>query len=498
MRRTSLESLFLRAWDLELASGRWFWCLVGLLLLFHSSIVTPFVASSQRREAASQELRRLEGVKAELEILEPRVALPAEIAQEVMGPALDQLIGDVGHGLLRVRATQRSLRELIASQRSRDQAPTTAAEEDASVDPSGNDEPAEEKPEEDDLAGIDPFPVENIDRILAIAEAETRDEMLAALTPLVEEKVVHPLYSDLEQLWLSSAVPRVEATLDGIAGRIPELRGQFTDAAAAWEDLANALVAQRRAVRDLVWEPPEREDWWVSASTSDAFIPRLDIAVEEQLRRPLALDQFEVTAARLESDFRSARIKVDQRFEELRLEVESGGLPEIVSRLGMARLARSFPGVLGVSLALLVLWGTRRRRGLGVILHLLIRQGHGHVLLEWFCRRCQWGLSETSADRGLFAVWRTNCLRIFMLAAVGFAWIGFSAAQLWDIEPPEYLLALTVIGAAALLVALVYDFTVARQLHVLLINTVPDFPDDSEIIDIDESSEPINGHTLKR
>ena len=204
-----------------------------------------------------------------------------------MLPALDRLVEDLTGDLARLAATHRSLAELVAAQAA------------------GTTSPREQGGEVDEPAGAEPFQVENIDRIIAIGEASTRNELLAALAPLAEEHIIHPRFTALQELWTSSVMPRVEADLDAVAGRVPELRSRFNagageDGDALWRTLAEALAAERRAVRDLAWEPPERPDWWASGDATEGQLVAftLEEAVAEQLRRPLALDQLRVTAER--------------------------------------------------------------------------------------------------------------------------------------------------------------------------------------------------------
>lgn len=469
MSNSALEALLARARDQELASWRWLWVVVAVLAAIHISVVAPFVESSRRRAAAAAALERVEGVAADLAELEVHVGSQGDVVREVMLPALDRLPGEVTGDLRRLEATYRSCAELVAS------GGRGKAER-------GGSAPAAAGTGEGDA---EPFQLTNVDRILTIGEAETREELLAALAPLVEERIEQPRFSDLERLWSSSAVPRIEASLDGVAARVPELRGRFgkaveeapADAGAAWQALGEALAAERRTVRDLAWEPPERRDWWALAepAAGDKVATRLDPAVEEQLRRPLALDQLEVTATRTESAYRDVVRAVDDERGRLERGARSATLSGVAGRAGESA-TRAFPLVLGAVLAALMVAAARRRREIGLLVHLIGRRESAPGVVDWYYQRSRWTLALDPSPRREKVARRSGVWRIVAATLAGLAWIALAAFQLRPVEPPERLLATATAGGLALLAAAAYDFSAARALHRMLDQPPPPPP----------------------
>ncbi len=435
---SALESLFLRARDLDLAAARWCAVAVAGLAVFHVAVLTPFVDSADRRAAASSDLDRVTQAEAGLADLASELERPPAVVDEVMLGALDVLASDLDGDLARLAATHRSLRDFVASQRSGQPAA-----------PAG--EPYE----------AEPFHVENIDRILAIGDASTREDLLAALEPLVEQRITGPRFMDLNELWKSTARPRIEAGLDAVAARVTELRGRATaqdpqgDAAAPWEALAEALVSERRVVRGLVWAPPERPGWWASDPGADApdeiVALALDPVVAQQLRQPLALDQLRVAFARTQTAFSDLTAVISQRRAELDRGLGAGGAAGFMESLGSDRIAGAFPLVLGLVLAACFAAGARRRRELGFLTHLLTEDGKAPRLREWY--------SMTFA---------ASSPRLVSLALAALAWIALAAAQLWGLQPVRRLAIVTAVGILALLAAVAHALTVEGAIRRLM------------------------------
>lgn len=477
MTSSPLESLLPHARDNELRAGRWLVSIVVVLGLVHFLVAAPYVATQERRSALRADRERLTAVADELAALAPYVTGPGTAVDEVMGPALERLVGDVRGDLVRLSATYDWLRSFVAKQRG-------------------------ESPEEGAASDVEIFRVENVDRILAVAEAATVEELLAALAPEAERHVVHPRFSDLQELWTSTVLPRIEAALDAVAASVPELRGRLGTAAspasnAAFDAFGTALAAARRAARDLQWQPPERHDWWTSAPPAEGELLslRLDPAVEEQLRHPLALDQLEVVTSRVEETYRALVDAVERR-RQASLDGTGAGL---AARRETELLVRGFPLVLGLALAAAVAAAGRRRRELGLIVHLLVDRG-ADGLADWYFRRSRWGLESDPPGRAPAAAARAALLRAAGLAVLGGGWIAFAAYQLRALGPPLEAVVLAAIGAAVLLAAVIYDASVGRGIARRLAEETPETTEilTGEELDAIEEGGILDGHTLRR
>ncbi len=481
---TVLEALLLRARDFDANARRWSLLVVVALAVFHATAVTSWVERDAARAARSEELARLDGVLADVRELGPALASVPATVHEVMDPALGRLVEDLRRDLLRLRSTRRSLRRFMAEQNAGDDA---APAEDllAEVD--------------DELAGVEPFEVQNVDWIVEIGEALGREELLRALSPLVDERVVAPRFAAVRQLWTASALPRIEAHLDGVAAAVPELRGRYGEAASDYQALAEALTAERRAARDLEVAPPERPYWWASeeppaAGSDEVVVLALEPAVVEQLLAPVALDHLRVAVERTGGAYET----LYQRLETRRTALTGGTETESLD-LDLGRLVRAFPLILGLVAGVLLLTAARRLRELGYLVHLLAAEGGTATLRPWLSSLGRW-----SSSAGPEPALQGGGRRISILTLAALAWIGGAAAQLLGpgTLPPVEVAAVAGGGFLAVLLAAGYYLAVVRGLRRLPGPTVPragepavdeeDTPageDDGDVLDV---------HQLKR
>ncbi len=453
MTSQTLQALFLRIRDGYERSRRISALVVVALLFFHLTVVAPFVELSKQQAAASSQSERLDRIAAETNALRPAIAKFGHHAREAMEPALGELIDGLREDLRRLAATRRACRDLIAER-------DAIADDRAGSPPQTDGDAAEPAPEDDLLAGVLPFEVADPDRIVAIGEAEGREELLAALDPLVDQAIVRPRFAALNQLWTATVLPQVEAGVDGAAAEIPQLHGRFPEADAEWEKLANALGAFRRAARDLVFKPPERPYWWAPEPGEEELEPRPQPAVEVELREPLVLDELAVTGGRALAGFEALieRMARDRQALGSAQQATAGLLP-VLDRLGLRRqtVAGLFPLILGALLAAVVFGHTRRLDELGWTIHLLLAAGEPVGLRTWFLIRQQWGLCQETGR-----IWR----RILVRGVLALAWVVFAGAQLAGVGgfSRSRVLAVTAGGAALLAIALVRWLTVSRSL----------------------------------
>lgn len=467
---TVLEALLVRARDFDANARRWSVLVVALLAVVHATAVVSFVERESARAAKSDETARLEAVLGDARALVPQLASIPATVREVMDPALQRLVEDLRGDLLRLRATRRSLVRFMAEQNGE----------------------AEDLPAEDDeLAGIEPFEVTDVDWTVEIGEAREREELLRALSPLVEQRVVEPRFAVVQQLWTASALPRIEAYLDGVAAAVPELRGRYAEAADDWQALAESLTALRRAARDLEIRPPERSHWWASdepgTEGSDEIVTlALAPAVVEQLLSPVALDQLRVAWERTGE----ALTTLLQGLEQRRGSLASGPDGEAFGP-GLRRLVRGFPLILGLTAAALLFAAARRQRELGHLVQLLTAEGSAAALRPWLASLGRWSPSVGLEARGAKR-------RLLVLTLGALAWIGGAAAQLWrpGIVPVTEIAVVAGGGALAVLVAAGYSLAVVRGLRRLPGSGAPPVPEKAD--DKAASEDVLDVHQLKR
>lgn len=398
-----LVELFLRARDrLETVKTITFWAVAGLLVL-HAAVLTPVVEIERQSDVAAAERARLAAVGDGLSELSVRLDGPRRHTREVMIPALDRLVENVRGDLERLPPTRETMRAILAE----------AGAQDAEIS-----------------AELEPFEVSNVDWMVAIGRAKTPEELREALRPLVEQQIVRRRFGEVQLRFTETALPRIEADLDAVAGEIPKLRGRFPEASEAWDRLATALAATRRTVRDLVWTPPERPDWWTSAEAGDRELLSYELApsVEEQLRRPLELDEIDVATARIEAAYRELVGAVEARRASLAGELGDGSFLGLVRQTGATapRVLALFPWLVGVVLTVLLTWRRRRLAELGLLARLLVEDGESPTLGRWWLAWLGGRHENPDAD----TVRKQIAGRSLGLTLLVLAWIGLAVYQL--------------------------------------------------------------------
>ncbi len=430
----ALGLLLARAYEFEERSR----LLAALALLLagalHALVLTPWTETLRQREEAAAERTRLAAPLEEVAALEASITSAREAVDSTLQPALERLASDLENDLRRVGATREATRRMMEE---------------------GIPEETEDAEENAASGAPEPFQIDNLDWIFDIGRARSRDELLTALTPLVEARVIGPRFSAFEARWAAEALPRVEAHLDHLAGAVPGLRGLLPEQSAALDELAAAVAAQRRAARDLRFRPPERDDWWTSAALSpeeewagEELSLRLDPAVRAQILEPLELDQLEVTATRTEAAWRALLEALEKRQTALTAVSEGPG-PERSREIA----SRYSPLVLGLLFAVLLAWRAGRTRELGLLAG--AARIEGAALREWLLVRAG------GATRRAFA------LRVMVVAMLGLAWIALAAWQA-GIETERTVLAAAVGGAVVFVLTLGYSVAVSRRVRARL------------------------------
>ena len=489
-----LEALFLRARDQYAATGRFvFFAVVGLAL-FHAAILTPWVEHQRQRSIADAEEQRFRDLDAEVADLAAELEAAAGAWQGVMTPALEGLADDLERDLTRLEATRQELA--------------------AAVDADGA--PEESPPQRNADRGPQPLEIRNPDWIAAITEADNRYGLLAAFDPVVEQLIVRPRFAELNRTWREIARPAAEARLDGAAAGIGAVRGRFREAASEVAALEAGLTNLRRVLRDLDLRPPDQPYWWASPETSPSLELRLPPEVVERLRKPPALDEVvaggelvaarqAVLAGRLERERRRSLAAGAGREQRL------AGLGATLAGLGidLHAVATLFPLLLGLLLAALMIRRNQRLRELGLATRLMAEDPASGTLRRWCLSQLTGGaIGGTDPRHDAEAAWRGGWLRALGALVLALAWIVLAAVQvrgLPDLDAERWL-AVSVLGAVAVVIATLHRLVVARRL-VLLASEVapatgpveepPDFVEVEEPPDAEEEPPDADGGTAR-
>ena len=414
------------------------------LVLLHLLLVMPFIDSRRAESETSQALDRLEAVENGLNEL--RSALQAVFAETgtVMTPALDRLSENLDLDLDRLDATRRR----IVSQALAEAADGDAAGAEAATAGDTTSLPTDPR--------APPLQLDNPDWIADLRDARSRDELLAALTPIVDQLITRPRYFDIGSAWQNEALPGLVARLDAAAGIVPRLRGRFPEAQDQWEALVGALNEFNRTAQEVRFRPPELPFWWTVPTLDGELALGLPSAVRAEIRQPRQLVELQNAAARAVERYEEVGSRLTRAREAL------GQTPaDRVAGLRLANAALLFPWLIGAILGGAVLRRSQRLRELGLVTQLAIEHGGPQALERWLWAQVQWSSAVSSFN----AAWRRCVVQTLAGYFLIMSWIGGAAVQLRQLPgiDRQRLMASTIAGASIVLLAIVHRLWITRR-----------------------------------
>ncbi len=479
MASRAFHSLFLRARDQLAGSSHWAYLALLALALIHAVVVTPYIADSRLESETSLQRTRLAAVESSLGELRGALEAVRQETSSMVAPALERLTEDLEADLARLEATWRQ----IAAQATPDAEPGDS--DPGATSTAG--EPATTSPQALTPSHAQPFLIEDPDRIADLRDARTSNELLAALTPLVDDLITRPRYFDLERGWQDDALPRLEARLDAAASALPRLRSRFPEARDQWEALTGSLTALSSAARDLKFSPPAQPTWWVRSESplapdsikTDEQLLGLTPEIADEIRHPRRLAELETAADRSIESYSEIVGKVAQAKRELG-EPEAG----VFDWLDLAAVAM-FPLLIGLVLGGTMIWRSQRLRELGFTTRLAVEHGGPAGLKTWFWSQVQW---NTAAGASASAAWRACVIQTLIGYFLAMGWIALAAVQLRQLDRSDHqrLMIYTISGASIVLLAVAHRLLVARRAIMVL--------DDAQ--SLEDSVETVDGETV--
>ncbi len=467
MASRSFHALFLRARDQFAGSSHWAYLALLALALIHAVVVTPYIAGSRLESETSLQRTRLAAVESSLGELRGALEAVRQETSSTVTPALERLVEDLGADLERLDATRRR----ITAEAAGAEAETSASQ--------GAGTPGSTPPPAVVESTVQPFVLDDPDRVADLRDARTPEELLAALTPLVDELITRPRFFDLERGWKDDALPRLEARLDTAASALPRLRSRFPEARSQWQALAGSLTALSRAARELRFAPPAQATWWTRSesldlpTSSEASEVELGLTPEmmDEIRRPRGLAELEGAADRAIESYSEIVGKVAQAKRELG-EPAAGAFDWL--DLGAVAL---FPLLLGLVLGGTMIWRSQRLRELGFTTRLAIEHGGPTGLKTWFWSQAQW---NTVAGASAASAWHACVIQTLIGYFLAMSWIALAAVQLRQLDSAGHqrLMIYTITGASIVLLAVAHRLLVARRAIMAL--------DDAGEVEIDE------------
>lgn len=466
MASPSLESLFLRAVNSRRTGGRWSLVVVVGLLVGHLLILGPGTGPAGDRPEETTAPEALPTAVATASEVEGELAgLPRTIRDRTEEIRRDLVLA-LRADLARLESTVRALRERSA-----------AEPEPEETSPDGAPEIPDEGPTVAERARRD---IGSMDWILAIRDAEAGEPLLAALEPVIEERIAMPRFEEARRRWEEDLVSPVRGTLDAAASGISRLRGLAPDRRASWDELT---AASRQLIdRALEGSPrlPEDPRWWSSPETEDdeSAVPRPETGRVERLLRQNAPPLVEAAEG---LHRRAVAVRNDLEVELAATDDESSGQ---ASASEDSELPAGLPLALALVLGALLVARNRADRELVLGAALFVESGGPVAVRDWTLARARISPPRrfSEARPGTGGWWLRGTVAV-LAAAAWVALVTLRAAGEAGISPESPAVRAGAAGLVLLILALAHRFVVLGPVLGRLGESadVDDrFPDDRE------------------
>ncbi len=207
-----------------------------------------------------------------------------------------------------------------------------------------------------------------------IRAVKSNEELRAALDPIIAETIVKRRFDEANAAWTSHVAGTVRPLAAAAVRSIGDTATRSGTSDLPWPDLVAAVERCASAAERMRFAPPAEGDWWRTRSGKMGVIDALEHEAAKQLvdgHQAAALsgefkstaDAARAEAQRLEEEYAARVVAVE---EQAKRQIEA--IAELAKPLGfvavdIGSLARWFPLVIGMALAVAVLLGTEARRG---------------------------------------------------------------------------------------------------------------------------------------
>jgi hypothetical protein len=197
------------------------------------------------------------------------------------------------------------------------------------------------------------------------------EQYRAALLDYIKAHVIDEEYARLNERWKARAADIV-ARADEVTQAAHKGRGESPGYEAAWDAIAAGADNVAARAKELRFEKPAGNEWWMSVSGktqvgrehAEAAGQKLGAAAEasraaKQMGAELAAAKEE--QARLNKSLKDRLAALDEQFKKQQAKIAGGGQALTFLALDVEFLARRFPLLLGLMLGVAIFWPTFRR-----------------------------------------------------------------------------------------------------------------------------------------
>ncbi len=535
MNEKPLTSIFSRVRDQYSAAVRWTYLAVILLLLIHLLTVGPFIELSREKSKTERENTRLSGVKSKIEgigfkdlkasiltkletqlttfvndlrrdfkrldltveDLRKKAKTESELLPEKIKSMIPSDLREIHESILfasirlgylksmyEIPETESELPEEAENQlREMLNSPKFRKSVESALKPKIIGMPLYKGPEgpvyvQSRTGGFvvvveeHPFQITDPNLLKKIKFSEQRKELLEALKPFVEDNIIEPRYSELNEYWKTNLLPKIQTQFEELTNNMNTAESEFPEGHEEWEKLAKALEAIESAAGNIEFEQrTETPFWWSSEIGKEEVRIELKDKVTSQLKEPAVLtslrkqvSQLLIEEEKLGQKIKEGLSKLDKQFQDQKDKLASIAKPLRFLALELESVMVILPLLLGLILAGATAWKTLRLRELGWTIHLMIKEGADQLLWDWYCAQVFLLLPKSSSN--MTKQHNSSLIRKSLgLCAMSWIWIGITAWRLYGISEisPVRLVVVTCIGATVAALAQVHHYVVINS-----------------------------------
>lgn len=317
-----------------------------------------------------------------------------------------------------------------------------------------------------------PFQITDSNLLVKIICSEERIELLEALKPFVEDKIIERRYRELNGGWKTNLLPDIQTQFKELTNNMNTAESEFPEGHEEWEKLSKAFEAIESAASNLEFEQrTEPPFWWSSEIGKNEVRIELKKRVTSQLKEPRVLRSLrnQVSQLLVEEEHLGQKIneglsKLTEQFQDQTEKLASIAKPLRFLALELESVMVIFPLLLGLILAGATAWTTLRLRELGWTIHLMIKEGADQLLWSWYCAQVFILVPKSSGNMTKqHNSWLIR--KSLVLCAMSWIWIGITAWRLYGISEiaPVRLVVVTCIGATVAALAQVHHYVVINS-----------------------------------
>ena len=454
-----VKSVLGKAQDQYDRSLRWTAIVVIILLVFHVLIFSPFLKADKRLSKVEAHLNSLSGMESTVAGLAEGLTGLSDAAMEAVSQQLKRTFralradfDDLSKLVERIRtgggirlseekeqpgieqpsetaAMERLIAELRLQRNMRESnIPNLSARERPNLQM--------QRAPEGALPQIKVVPPEqrfgfNQNLVDHIKNADNIDGLTDILLPTINEKIIAPQFEALNKAWRTDILPEMKRRAEEIQQRLKVAEQTDPAQESPWRSIRTTLESTLEAANNITFAPPADRFWWITVEGKGEELAKIDISVRQELDRTLSITGVTDDLAKTIAEQKSAEMKLKNELDRIKKSFDKfierqaeqlAGLPQQIGSIpvDLVSLVSRFPLLIGLVLAALTVWQTRRQEQFIIAVGILREQDRSSPLATWLMR------SIDRKDRGR---------RMPLRSSLGFCvaswfWIGIASWEL--------------------------------------------------------------------